>query len=64
MGHLKIKVNECSYQNCDRQLQEQFTSDINDKAVTSKIVKELTTVKKTSEVTSQHVLAWAKREEA
>ena len=49
MGQFRIKVNECKYQECSRQLKEQFIKDINDKAMTSKIIKEFTEIKDTKQ---------------
>ena len=64
MGHLRIKVNEHNYQKLDRRLKEQFINGINDKALTSEIIKELTTIENISEVTSEQVLVWPRRVEA
>ena len=46
-----------------RRLNEQFINDINDDMM-AETIGDLTTVKKTNEVTSQQVLAWTRRVEA
>ena len=63
MGCLRIKANKSGYKEKNRRLKEQFLNDINDDMVT-KIIRELTTIKKTDEMTSEQVLCWAKRVEA
>ena len=39
MDHLRIKENECNYQEGDRQYTEQFMDGIRGKAVTSEIIR-------------------------
>ena len=41
MDQLGIKPNECNYQEHDRWLKGQFIDGINNKAMTSEIIKEL-----------------------
>ena len=57
MGHLRIKASECKYQEQNRRLKEQFMIGINDKVMTSEIIRELTASKSTREVTHEQVLA-------
>ena len=64
MDHLRIKANECNYKECVRQLKEQFINGINDEIMTAEIMKELTTIGKISDITSEQVLSKAKRVEA
>ena len=63
MDQLRIKVNECSCQDDDRWLKQQFMNGIKNKAMTSNIIKKLTAIKNADEVTSEQVLAWARRME-
>ena len=60
MGQLRIKANECNYQKCDRQLKEQLINGINDKGMTSEIIKEIIAFENTS---YEQVLSWAGRVE-
>ena len=65
MGQLRIKADECKYQECSRWLNEWFLNYINnDKAITDKISKELTAVKDTNRMISKQVLACMQRVEA
>ena len=41
-----------------RILKEQFINGINNDEMMTEIIWELTTIRKTSEITSEHVLAW------
>ena len=54
-----MKSNECKYQGNERKLKEQFINNMNDKAMTSEIIKELAAMRDTSEVTNKKVLVWA-----
>ena len=56
-----MKVNECKYKEKDRRLKEQFINGINDDKMMAEIIGELTTVKKTTEITSEQVIDWAIR---
>ena len=60
IGHLRIKANECAYEGKDRTLNEQFINGINDDGMMTEIVRELTTRKMTSEITSELVLCSAR----
>ena len=55
MGCLIIKANEYDYK-------EQFINCINDD-IMMEIIGEITTFKRTNEITSEQVLSWAKRVE-
>ena len=48
------------WQEKDRRLNEQFINDINHYMMTE-IIMELTAIKKTNEISSEQVLAWARR---
>ena len=61
MGHFRIRVNECEYKEKDRRLEGQFINGINYDNMMTEIIQELTLVKKTSEITSEYVSAWAGR---
>ena len=63
MGMLCMAVVECNYKEIDRQLKQQFIHSLNDKYMLEEIIKELTTAKDDDHITSQGVLAWAKRVE-
>ena len=52
MDCLRVKANECKYQERERRLKEQFIIGINDDDVINEIiVRELNTIKKTHEIT-------------
>ena len=55
-GHLRIKANECRYKEKDWRLIEQFINAINDNDMITKIIRELTTIKKNNEIMSVHIL--------
>ena len=59
-----IIEDECNYQVHDRQLKEQFINGINNEMMTTQKIKDLTTVRKTGDITNKQVLDWAKRVEA
>ena len=63
MGCLRIKANGCIYKKDDRWL-KQLINGINNEMMTAKILKELATIQKTSDIISEQVLSWAKRIEA
>ena len=48
----------------DRQLKEQFINGINDNDMMIEILREWAAIKKTNELSSEQVLAWARRVEA
>ena len=64
MGRLCVVAVECNYREVDRQLKEQFIHGLNDKDILEKIIKEITAAKDDDQITSEGVLAWAKRVEA
>ena len=57
MGHLIIKVNEFGYKEKDRRFKEQFIDGIGDNDMMTEIIRELTAIKKTNEITSKRVEA-------
>ena len=63
MGRLHVAVVECNYREVDRQLKEQFIHRLNNKCMLKEVIKELTTSKDDDQITSEGVLAWAKRVE-
>ena len=48
----------------DRYIKEQFINGLNDDGMIVEIIKELTSINDTRPVTSEQVLAWARRVEA
>ena len=60
MGCIRVNASDCEYKEGDRRLKEQLTSVIDDEMMTE-IIKLLTAIKKTNEITSDHVLRLAKR---
>ena len=60
MGHLRIKASKYDYKEKDRRLKEQFINGINDEDMMTEIIRELTKIQKTNEVTSEQVLCWPK----
>ena len=63
MGRLQIKTIEYKYQEYDSRLKEQFKNILNDETITVKIIKELTSLKDASEVSSDQALIWDLRVE-
>ena len=63
MARLWIKSTECKYKEYERRLKEHFINGMNDEAITAKIIKKLTALKHTSEVTNEQVLVWVQRVE-
>ena len=61
MGRLHVAAVECNYREVDRQLKEQFIHGLNDKCMLEEIMKELTTAKDDDQITSEGLLAWAKK---
>ena len=55
---------ECNYTEVERQLKEQFIHGLNDRCMLEEIIKELTAANDNEQITSEGVLAWAKRVEA
>ena len=56
-------VAECNYKEIDRQLKEQFIHGLNNKVMLDEVIRELTTKNNDEQMTSEGVLAWAKRVE-
>ena len=54
---------ECNYREIDRELKEQFIHGLNDKVMLDEVIRELT-AKSNEQMTSEGILAWAKRVEA
>ena len=52
MGRLRIAAAECSYQELDRQLKEQFIHGFNDKDMLGEIIKELMASRRNDHITS------------
>ena len=63
VGYLRIKANKCGEKEKDRKLKEQFTNGINDDDMMTEIIRELTTIKKTKEVTCQQVFTRTRKVE-
>ena len=63
MGSCAV-VTDCNYRELDSQLVEQFIHGLNDKVMLDEIIRELTAITNDKHVTSEGVLAWAKRTEA
>ena len=61
MGRLCVVAAECKYRELDRQLKEQFIHGLSDKVMLDEIIRELTTQNNNEQVTSEGILAWAKR---
>ena len=61
MGRLHMMAVECTYQQVDRQLKEQFIHGLNDKYMIEEIIKELMATKNDDHNTSGGVLVWAKK---
>ena len=57
MSHLRMKANECGYKEKERRVKEQLTNGIHDDDMMTEIIRELTTIEKTNDVTNEHVLA-------
>ena len=51
-----MKAVDYEYKECDKSLTEQFINDINNKVIIEKIIRELTALKDTSEVSGDQVL--------
>ena len=64
MGRLQVVAVKCNYRELDRQLKEQFIHGLNNKCLLEEIIKELTVTNTDEQITSEGMLAWAKRVEA
>ena len=60
MGRHIIAALEDNYKQIDRQLKEQFIHGLNDNDILVEIIKELTKIEASKDVTSEQVLAWEK----
>ena len=58
MGHLWVKAKKCEYKEWHIQNKKQFINGFNDDIMVTKIIRELTMMKKTNEVTGEQVLSW------
>ena len=63
MRRLHVAAVECSYQERERQLKEQFIQGLNDKLMLEEIIKELTVTSNDDHIISVGILAWVKRVE-
>ena len=63
MGRLCVAAAECNYREIDRQLKEQFIHGLNDKVMLDEVIRGLTAKSNDKQMTSEGVLAWAKRVE-
>ena len=61
MGYLRLKTSMCGYKVKGRSLKEQFFIGISDEEMMPEIIRELTTAKETSKVSSVQVLCSAKK---
>ena len=61
---LRISATECNYKEIDRQLKEQFIHDLIDNDISIEIIRELMKIEDKESITSEQVLAWARRVEA
>ena len=61
MDHMGIKTKQCGSKEIDSRLKEQFIGGINDNDIIHKMIKELTTVIETNEITSEQGLCLGRR---
>ena len=61
MGRLRLAAVECNYKEIDRQLKEQFIHGLNYNDMLVGIIRKLTKTEESKDVTSEQVLAWAKK---
>ena len=64
MVKLRLAAVECNYKEIERQLKEQFIHRLNDNDNLVEIIRELTKTEERKYMTSEQVLAWAKRVKA
>ena len=64
IGRLRLEAIECNYKEIDGQLKEQFIHSLNDTDMLAEINVDLTKREEYTEVTSENVVCWAKREDA
>ena len=53
IDHLRVKASECNYKEQNSRPNEQLINGINDDNMNIEIIRELTAIKKTSEITSE-----------
>ena len=63
MGRLHVAAVECNYREVDRQLKEKNIHGLNGRCMLEDIIKELTATNEDEQITSEDMLAWAKRVE-
>ena len=63
-GRLHVVAVEHNYRELDRQLKEQLIHELNDRCMLEEIIKELTAASEDEQISSEGMLAWAKRLEA
>ena len=63
MGRLHVVAAKCNYREIDRQLKEHFIHGLNGKVMLDEVIRELTTKSNDQQMTSEGILAWAKRVE-
>ena len=56
-GQIKEYATECIYKEIDKRLKEEFINLINGQTITTKIFRELTVIKNTSEIAREQVLS-------
>ena len=64
MGGLTTAAVECNYQEIDRQLKEQFMLRLNYEEMLAETIRELPKYDENMTILSEHVITWAKRNEA
>ena len=63
MGRLYIKATGYKYKEYDRRLKRQFINGLDNESIIVEIIKELTALKDTSDMSNKDVLMWAQRSE-
>ena len=58
MDRLQIKVTYCKCQEYERRLKEQFTNGLDNETIIAEIIKELTDLNDTCDISSEQVLKW------
>ena len=59
MGRLCINAIGCCYKEYYRRFKEQFINGIDNENIITEIINELTTLKETTEASSEQILMWA-----
>ena len=60
MGRIRLAKVEYNYREVDRHLKEQFVHGLNNNDMLTEIIRELTTAEESTDITSVHILGWAK----